>query len=125
MEIVTLVIPGFNDSTGELTNIADFLVSVSPDIPWHVTAFHQDYKMQDHANTTAEMLLRAAEIGDRAGLRYVYAGNLPGRVGRREHTYCPSCKTLLIERYGFEIVKNGLQQGQCPRCRTPIPGVWS
>ena len=79
--IVTLLIPGFNDSQDELERLTAFVAGVSPDIPWHVTAFHKDYKMQDPANTTPEMLMRAAEIGRRNGLRYVYAGNLPGRVG--------------------------------------------
>ncbi len=125
VEIVTLVVPGFNDSDAELTQVAEFLASVSVDLPWHVTAFHQDYKMQDRANTAAGSLLRAAEIGKRAGLRYVYAGNLPGRVGTYENTYCPSCQTLLIERYGYTILKNVLKDGACPTCHTQIPGVWS
>ncbi|HEX8179296.1 MAG TPA: radical SAM protein, partial [Pyrinomonadaceae bacterium] len=85
-EIVTLVIPGFNDSADELKRAADFIAAVSPDIPWHVTAFHQDYHMTEHANTTAEQLIRACEMGRAAGLRYIYAGNLPGRVGRWENT---------------------------------------
>jgi pyruvate formate lyase activating enzyme len=124
VEIVTLIVPGFNDSDAELTQIAEFLASVSVDLPWHVTAFHQDYKMLDHANTTVATLLRAAEIGKRAGLRYVYAGNLPGRVGTHENTYCHTCDTLLIERDGYTILKNTLTDGACPACRTTIPGVW-
>ena len=125
VEIVTLVVPGFNDSDAELAQIAEFLASVSVDLPWHVTAFHQDYKMLDHANTAAGTLLRAADIGKQAGLRYVYAGNLPGRVGSYENTYCPACHTLLIERDGYTILKNALQEGACPTCQTPIPGVWN
>jgi pyruvate formate lyase activating enzyme len=125
VEIVTLVVPGFNDSDVELTQIAEFLASVSFDLPWHVTAFHQDYKMRDHANTAASTLLRAAEIGKRAGLRYVYAGNLSGRVGSYENTYCPSCQMVLIERYGYTILKNVLEDGVCPDCHTLIPGVWN
>ena len=124
VEIVTLVVPGFNDSDAELTQIAEFLASVSVDLPWHVTAFHQDYKMRDRANTAAASLLRAAEIGKRAGLRYVYAGNLPGHVGTYENTYCPFCQALLIERYGYTILKNTLEDGSCPGCHAPIPGVW-
>ena len=126
LEIVTLVIPGFNDSDAELRAIAQFLVSVSPDIPWHVTAFHQDYKMRDRANTTANALVRAAEIGLSEGLRYVYAGNLPGRVGRFENTYCPSCGAVLIERVGYKVQEDRLTptQGVCPRCSTKVPGVW-
>lgn len=126
LEIVTLVVPGFNDSDEELGDIARFLVSVSPDIPWHVTAFHQDYKMTDRENTQARTLLRAAEIGVAAGLRYVYAGNLPGRVGPYENTYCPGCRALLVERVGYTILQyNLLPGGACPKCRTPIPGRWA
>lgn len=125
-EIVTLVIPGFNDSEDELRRAADFIASVSPDIPWHVTAFHQDYRMTENANTTAEQLIRACEVGREAGLRYIYAGNLPGKVGRWENTYCPSCDELLVERYGYMIREMRVQpNGACPSCLTIIPGVWS
>jgi pyruvate formate lyase activating enzyme len=125
LEIVTLTIQGFNDSDDELTRLADFLVSVSPDIPWHVTAFHKDYKMTDPADTSAETLVRAAEIGKRAGLRYVYAGNLPGQVGDLENTRCPNCHELLIERYGYLVASYHLTaSGCCPSCGTSIPGRW-
>ena len=125
LEIVTLVVPGFNDDDEQLARAADHLVSVSPDIPWHVTAFHQDYKMQDHANTTADTLVRACEIGARAGLRFVYAGNLPGRVGRWEHTFCPGCGALLVERHGYTIKQQRIGgDGRCPACRRDIPGIW-
>src|SRR5215203_5879493 len=125
-EIVTLVIPGFNDSEAELRRAAEFIASVSPDIPWHVTAFHQDYKMTDNSNTTAEQLIRACEIGRAAGLKYIYAGNLPGRVGRWENTYCPSCDQLLVERFGYLIRQVKVtSDGQCPSCSTTIPGIWS
>jgi len=125
VEIVTLVVPGFNDSDKELTKIAEFLASVSVDLPWHVTAFRQDYKMSDHADTAPATLLRAADIGKKAGLHYVYAGNLPGHVGSHENTYCHACRTLLIERRGYAVLKNTLQKGACPTCHTPIPGVWN
>jgi pyruvate formate lyase activating enzyme len=125
-EIVTLIIPGFNDSEDELRRAADFIASVSPDIPWHVTAFHQDYRMTENANTTVEHLLRACELGREAGLRYIYAGNLPGRVGRWENTYCPSCDALLVERYGYVIRQaNVTASGNCPSCSTRIPGIWN
>lgn len=125
-EIVTLVIPGFNDSEDELKRAADFIASVSKDIPWHVTAFHQDYRMTENANTTAEQLIRACEIGRAAGLRYIYAGNLPGRVGRWENTYCPSCDELLVERYGYLIRQMKVTaSGNCPSCGEIIPGIWS
>ncbi len=124
LEIVTLIIPGFNDSNEELTEIAEFLVSVSPNIPWHVTAFHQDYKMTDPDPTPVKTLIRAAEIGLRAGLHFVYAGNIPGAVGKYENTYCPTCHDLLIERIGFHVKSNLLTNGKCPGCSSTIPGVW-
>src|SRR5438552_1643301 len=125
MEIVTLLIPGFNDSDDELKRLTEFLAGVSPDIPWHVTAFHKDYKMTDPADTTAEDLLRAAEIANQAGLRYVYPGNLPGEVGNRENTRCPNCGQVLIERYGYLIRGYDLSpQGTCRGCGTSIPGRW-
>ena len=126
VEIVTLVIPGFNDSEDELKRLAEFLVTVSPDIPWHVTAFHKDYKMTDPENTSAETLVRAAGIGKRAGLRYVYAGNLPGQVGDLENTRCPNCQEVLIERYGYLITGYHLtSNGCCPSCGSSIPGRWA
>ena len=125
VEIVTLVVPGFNDTDEELRDIASFLVSVSPDIPWHVTAFHSDYKMSATDNTARSTLLRAAEIGRAAGLFFVYAGNLPGRVGEWENTWCPGCRGLLVERVGFRVVLNAITpEGACPQCRRPVPGVW-
>jgi len=124
VEIVTLLIPGFNDSDEELRDIARFLVSVSPDIPWHVTAFHKDYKMTGPDNTSVATLLRAAEIGAAEGLRFVYAGNLPGQVGKWENTYCPGCGELLVERYGFRVLRDRVADGHCLRCRRLIPGFW-
>ncbi|MBI5366356.1 MAG: AmmeMemoRadiSam system radical SAM enzyme [Planctomycetes bacterium] len=125
VEIVTLVIPGFNDSPAELTRIAEFLVSVSPDLPWHVTAFHPDYKMTERDHTPVETLLAAAEAGERAGLRYVYAGNLPGQVGRWEDTRCPACRTPVVRRRGYRILANTLRRdGTCPTCSSRVAGFW-
>ena len=103
LEIVTLLIPGFNDSTDELQRLTSFVAGVSPLIPWHVTAFHQDYRMNDPANTTPEMLLRAASIARANGLKYIYAGNLPGQVGDLENTRCHACQALLVERFGYFV----------------------
>jgi len=126
VEVVTLIIPGFNDSTDELMDAARFLVSISADIPWHVTAFHKDYRMTDPDNTTAATLIRAAEIGQEAGLHYVYAGNLPGQVGPYENTMCPSCRTVLIERLGYVILGYHLTaDGCCPKCGVAVPGHWT
>ena len=126
LEIVTLLIPGFNDSDDELRRLAEFLVGVSPDIPWHVTAFHKDYKMTSPHDTTAEDLLRAADIGKRAGLRYIYPGNLPGKVGQRENTVCLGCGALLIKRYGYLVQDYRLTaEGRCPSCNRALPGRWA
>ena len=126
VEIVTLLIPGFNDSDDELRQLAEFLTSISPDIPWHVTAFHKDYRMSDPENTKPQDLKRAAEIGKQAGLKFVYAGNLPGTVGTFENTYCPNCRSLLIERYGYFIGKYRLSpNGCCPDCGNVVPGRWA
>ena len=125
VEVVTLVIPGFNDSTEELWETSRFLCSISPDIPWHVTAYHPDYKMVDAPATPAATLTKAAEIGQEAGLRFVYAGNLPGRVGSLEDTYCPKCNKLLIKRRGYWISDNLIDKsGICPDCGATIAGVW-
>src|SRR5215207_9330615 len=125
LEIVTLLIPGFNDSPDELKRLTAFIASVSPMIPWHVTTFHKDYRMSDPENTTPAMLMAAAAIAKTAGLRYVYAGNIPGRVGDLENTRCHNCAALLIERYGYFIQSYRLTaEGTCPDCGTVIPGRW-
>jgi pyruvate formate lyase activating enzyme len=126
LEIVTLLIPGFNDSDDELRNLTAFVASVSPDIPWHITAFHQDYKMTSPDDTRPADLLRAATIGHDAGLRFVYAGNLPGYVGDLEDTRCHRCGELLIRRFGYAIEDYKLTpEGTCPACQAIIPGRWS
>ncbi len=126
MEIVTLLVPGFNDSDEEVREAARFLAGVSPDVPWHLTAFHPDYKMTGPENTGPRTLLRAAEIGREEGLRFVYCGNLPGRVGDSENTLCPSCGKPLVRRHGYNILEYALtNEGTCQGCATPVPGIWS
>lgn len=125
VEVVTLVVPGFNDSTDELMDAARFIRSVSDGIPWHVTAFHPDYKMTDPPPTSVRTLLRAAEIGQEAGLKFVYAGNIPGRVGEYENTLCPNCRAVLVERSGYRIHSYRISAGgTCPGCGAAVPGVW-
>jgi pyruvate formate lyase activating enzyme len=126
LEIVTLLIPGFNDGDDELRDLTEFVAGVSRNIPWHVTAFHQDYKMTSPVDTRPEDLQRAAAIGRASGLRYIYAGNLPGQVENLENTYCGGCGELLIERVGYTIRKYRLtSDGECPACLVPLPGRWS
>jgi len=125
VEIVTLVVPGFNDSDEELSRIAAFIAGVSRNIPWHVTAFHPDYKMRDPRQTPVSALLQAYDIGKAAGLKFVYPGNVHGGVGDRENTFCPSCNALIIRRSGFYVEENRMKTpGKCPACNVTIPGVW-
>ena len=124
VEVVTLLVPGFNDSPKEVREMARFVASVSRDIPWHVTAFRGEYRMQGQSGTPPETLLRACEAGKEAGLNYVYAGNIPGHLGRWESTWCPSCDTKLVERVGYSVLDNIMVEGACPKCTLKIPGVW-
>ena len=122
IEVTTLLIPGLNDSDAELRDIAQFLHTTGPEIPWHVTAFYPTYKMLDRPPTPLATLRRAREIGLAAGLHYVYTGNIPGDPG--ENTFCPGCNQLLIERSGFAIRQNRIVDGVCPDCGAHIEGVW-
>jgi pyruvate formate lyase activating enzyme len=121
IEITTLIIPTHNDSTPELEQIASFIKDLGTDIPWHITAFHPTYRLTDQAPTQVSALMQARDIGIRAGLRYVYVGNVPGERG--ENTYCYNCGELLIERYGFKIITNSISDAQCPKCQVKIDGV--
>jgi pyruvate formate lyase activating enzyme len=125
IEIVTLIVPGMNDSDEELTDIAKYIFSVSADIPWHVTAYHHDYKMAaDEEITSIAALLRGVEIGYREGLHFVYSGNRPGQTQTHENTYCYSCKERLIERHGFHVLSNRIANGSCCKCKIKISGRW-
>jgi pyruvate formate lyase activating enzyme len=122
IEITTLIIPTHNDSPHELEQIADFIRDLGADIPWHVTAYHPMYRLTDQPRTSSSVLNLAREIGIRAGLRYVYTGNVPGENG--ENTYCYNCGELLIERSGFSIGKYRVKNSRCPACEKQIDGVW-
>ncbi len=122
LEVTTLVIPGLNDSDEELNQIAHFIKEVGADIPWHVSAFYPTYLMLDRPRTPAATLLKARDIGLKAGLRYVYTGNIPGQEG--ESTSCYQCGELLIDRIGYTIRGFILEDGKCPKCRAEIDGVW-
>lgn len=122
LEITTLVIPGANDSKQELKKIADFLVNVSPDMPWHLSAFHPNYQMLDKPSTSYTKLLEAKQIGQQAGLKYIYIGNLPAQ--EHNNTYCPKCGELLIERQYMDAIIKGLTKGRCHECQEKIAGVF-
>lgn len=123
VEVTTLIIPGWNDSEHELRDIARFIRSISPGIPWHVSAFYPTYKLMDAPPTSAETLIRAREIGLEEGLWFVYQGNIPGAGG--EDTNCPVCGTALIRRRGYTILENRISGGKCPSCGEVIEGVWA
>ncbi len=122
VEITTLLIPGLNDDSEELEKLALFIVEdLGPETPWHITRFHPTYKLTDRAPTPVRSLLTARDIGIRAGLRYVYTGNIPGLAG--ENTFCFCCGDVLIERFGFHVRKNNIKNSCCGRCGTRIDGV--
>lgn len=120
IEITTLIIPGQNDSEKELNSIAEFIASVGIEIPWHVSRFHPDYKYLDSIPTPVETLRRAKEIGDKAGLRYIYLGNaLEGN-----DTFCYNCGAVLIKRIVFDVVENNINNGKCRKCGAKIDGIF-
>ncbi len=121
VEITTLIIPGLNDSDEFLGWTAEFIKSLDPAIPWHVTSFYPTYKLLDIPGTPVSTLRKAREIGLSAGLKYVYEGNLPGEGG--ENTYCPSCGELLIERFGFALTAVKMKNSACQKCGARIEGI--
>lgn len=122
IEITTLLIPSYNDSEEILRMIIDFILSIDPAIPWHVTQFYPTYEMLDKPRTPVDKLRKARDLGLSMGLKYVYVGNVPGEGG--ENTYCPNCKELLIERVGYSIFKNRIKDGKCFNCNSKIEGIW-
>ncbi|HPA40420.1 MAG TPA: AmmeMemoRadiSam system radical SAM enzyme [Candidatus Hydrogenedentes bacterium] len=124
VEVVTLLVPGFNDDAEELRRLAAFLCGLSPDIPWHVTAFTPQYRKRRVRPTTAEDLTKAWDIGKSAGLRHVYTGNLPRQTGARENTFCAECGAALVERSGFRVCALRVSEGRCPECGRAVPGRW-
>jgi pyruvate formate lyase activating enzyme len=123
VECTTLIIPGHNDSDEVLKDIAEFLVSVDPEIPWHVTQFYPTYKMLEEPRTPIETLRHARRLGLDAGLKYVYEGNVPG--AGNENTYCPACGEPLIERFGYRIESIKLKDGTCSKCGASLAGIWT
>lgn len=123
LEVTTLLIQGLNDSREELKKLAQFLVDLDPNIPWHISRFHPTYRLTHIPSTNPERIQRARDIGYEAGLHYVYTGNLPGDEG--EKTFCHKCGEKIIDRHGFTVTQNKVKKGLCPTCGEKIPGVWS
>jgi len=121
VEITTLLIPGLNDGEDELGNLAQFIVSLGKETPWHISRFHPMYKMLDRSPTSVAILERARQIGLKAGLRYVYTGNVPGDPG--EDTFCYNCGKLLVDRFGFQIQVYKVKGQKCASCGSPIDGI--
>ncbi|MFO7557956.1 MAG: AmmeMemoRadiSam system radical SAM enzyme [Desulfobacterales bacterium] len=122
LEITTLLIPGLNDDASELEGLANFIAhDLGVDTPWHISRFHPTYKMTNRPMTPLETIKSAREIGLKAGLRYVYTGNVPGEPGG--NTFCYNCGEILIERYGFHVEKNMVKNSRCTFCNAAIDGV--
>lgn len=122
VEVTTLLIPTLNDGDDELRQIAGFISSLGAETPWHISRFHPQYKMMAFSPTPGSSIHRAAEIGKKSGLKYVYSGNVPGDEG--ENTLCSHCGEHLIDRYGFYIRKLALKENRCPRCGTALEGIF-
>ncbi len=120
VEVTTLIVPTKNDSNSELREIAKFIASVNRYIPWHISAFHPDYKQTNLPRTSADMLLRAYEIGKEEGLEFIYFGN----VGFDNDTKCPNCSEVLIKRSGFNSEVVGLDGNRCKNCNRVLEGVF-
>jgi pyruvate formate lyase activating enzyme len=124
LEIVNLVVPTLNDSEAGLRELVKWIAGeAGPDVPVHFTRFHPDYQLPNLAPTPVETLERARDLAREAGLRYAYVGNVPGHPGN--HTYCPQCDNVVIERDGFLVSALRLVNGRCEYCGHPIPGVWT
>jgi pyruvate formate lyase activating enzyme len=121
IEVTTLVVPGMNDGDEELAAIARFIASVSPEIPWHISRFHPDYKYTQTPATPVKTLRKAAALAKEAGLKFIYIGNV---WGESEATICPRCGKVLIRRSGFSVEENRTSGGKCPSCGGPIAGVF-
>jgi pyruvate formate lyase activating enzyme len=121
VEVTTLIVPGMNDSEKELGQIASFLAVLDKDMPWHISKFYPMYKLDKLQPTPLATLMAASDIGKAAGLRYVYLGNAPGQG---EDTFCPGCGDVLIGRVGYYVANNKIKEGQCPKCKAKIEGIW-
>jgi len=121
MEITTLVVPSVNDTREQISGIARFIASLSPDIPWHISRFHPSYKFTTEGPTPFPILKMCQEIGKEKGLHFIYLGNVWGEED--EHTICWNCGQMLIKRFGFSVQENNIKDGKCFNCKTAIPGV--
>lgn len=124
VEVVTLIVPGFNDDPGGLRGLAKRLHAIDPDMPWHLNGFVPRYRMTATPATGLEPLLNAAGIAYGRGLRYVYVGNLADRFTELSHTRCPTCFRVLVRRHDYATVGIAMEGSACPSCRREVPGLW-
>jgi pyruvate formate lyase activating enzyme len=125
VEVVTLVVPGFNDDPAGLRGLAKKLVAIDPTLPWHLNAFQPRYKMKDRPAMHPELLVSVAGSAFARGMQFVYVGNVTGTFGELEHTRCPRCHATVVERKNFTTTTNHLVEGSCPGCGDRIPGVFA
>jgi pyruvate formate lyase activating enzyme len=123
VEVVTLVVPGFNDDERELRKLADTLGAIDPFMPWHLNAFQPRYRMADRPPMGEGQLMSLAGAAYARGLRFVYVGNVEG--GAFATTYCPECHELLVRRRDFSCAANVVRDGNCPTCGFAVPGLWT
>jgi len=121
VELTTLVVPELNDSEEELSQIARFISEIDVNIPWHISRFHPDYKLTDSQITPLETLNKAYSLGKKAGLRYIYIGNIPGESPQ---TVCPSCNQILVRRQGFRLLDNNVRDSRCSQCGERVAGIF-
>jgi len=122
VEVTTLVVPKENDGEEELSQIARFIADVDPDIPWHISRFHPNYKFTDSVATPLDTLRKAFTIGKKEGLHYIYIGNV---LEESEDTVCPYCGQVLIRRHGFHVESQRVKDARCPSCGKQIAGVFT
>ncbi len=124
LEIVVLLIPTLNDSEDEIKRMSQWLTKeVGNKVPLHFSRFTPMYKLRNLPPTPLDTLQKAREIAMKEGMQFVYIGNVPGHEG--ENTFCPSCKKILIRRFGYSILENHIKGGNCSFCNSEIPGVWT
>ena len=124
LEITNLVVPTWTDDFDMIKRMCDWIVANGlNDYPLHFLRFHPMYKLTQLPSTPVNSLQKAKDIAVKAGCKYVYIGNITDP--KALNTYCPKCKSLLIERMGYQIVKNNLQNGKCKSCGEKIAGVWN
>lgn len=123
LEITNLLVPGYSDSPEMIQTMCDWLVENDfTDTPLHFSRFFPTYKLAQLPPTAEDRLIEAKEIAEKSGMKFVYIGNITSLHG--ENTFCPRCRQMLIERIGYVVKKNHIQNSLCSFCGEPILGVW-